>query len=145
MTTGPEFTEVEQPFIDQLVLMGWQHNTGRMDDPASSGRAGLREVLLTDDLRSALRRINLDPEGRPWLDDERITQAINALQRLGSAKLLEANQAATELLLKGTMARWRSQRRVFRRPLMRVAAMMSASRCGPGRCRCSTPPRISWC
>ena len=103
MTTGAEFTEVEQPFIDQLVLMGWQHNTGRMDDPASSGRAGLREVLLTDDLRSALRRINLDPEGRPWLDDERITQAINALQRLGSAKLLEANQAATELLLKGAV------------------------------------------
>ncbi len=30
-------------------------------------------------------------------------QAVNALQRLGTAKLLEANQKATELLLKGTV------------------------------------------
>jgi len=33
----------------------------------------------------------------------RITQAVNALQRVGTAKLLEANQNATELLPKGTV------------------------------------------
>ena len=103
MNTGPEFNEVEQPFIDQLVGMGWQYTTGSLDAPGATGRESFREVLLLDDLKQALRRINIDPDGRPWLDAGRITQAVNALQRLGTAKLLEANQAATELLLKGTV------------------------------------------
>ena len=27
---GAEFTEVEQPFIDQLVLMGWEYTPGSL-------------------------------------------------------------------------------------------------------------------
>ena len=100
MTPGAEFTEVEQPFLDQLISMGWEHTAGSVDD---QGRESLREVLLPDELKQALHRINLDPEGNPWLDDERITQAVNALQRLGTAKLMEASQQATELLLTGTV------------------------------------------
>ncbi len=103
MTIGPEFTEVEQPFIDQLSLMGWSHTLGSLDDPGVTGRESFREVLLLNDLKDALYRINLDPDGKPWLDEGRIMQAVNALQRLGTAKLLEANQAATELLIKGTV------------------------------------------
>jgi type I restriction enzyme, R subunit len=101
MTAGPEFTEVEQPFIDQLRLMGWSHTLGSLDDPSVTGREGFREVLLLDDLKEALYRINLDPQGKPWLDEGRIMQAVNALLRLGTGKLLEANQRATELLIKG--------------------------------------------
>ena len=100
MTSGPEFTEVEQPFLKQLVGMGWEHSTGGVED---QDRESLRDVLLVDDLQQALHRINPDPDGNPWLDDERITQAVNALQRLGAARLMEANQQATELLLKGTV------------------------------------------
>ena len=51
----------------------------------------------------ALRRINLDPDGNQWLDEGRITQAVSAIQRIGVAKLLEANEKATELLRKGTV------------------------------------------
>ncbi len=103
MSSGPEYTEVEQPFIDQLVGMGWKHVTGNLDDPTDTGRESFREVLILDDLEKALRRINLDPQGKPWLDDDRITQAVNTLQRLGTAKLLEANEKSTELLHKGTV------------------------------------------
>ncbi len=101
MTTGPEFTEVEQPFIDQLVGMGWTHTTGSLDDPATTSRESFREVFLLDDLQQALLRINLDPTSNPWLDDSRISQAVNALQRLAATRLLESNQAASELLIKG--------------------------------------------
>ncbi|MGA7980426.1 MAG: hypothetical protein WCA32_09375 [Chromatiaceae bacterium] len=38
MTAGPELTEVEQSFIDQLVLMGWEHTTGSLEDPSQTGR-----------------------------------------------------------------------------------------------------------
>jgi type I restriction enzyme, R subunit len=103
MTTGPEFIEVEQSFIDQLVRMGWEHTTGDVDDPSVTGRESFREVLVMDDLKVALKRINMDQAGKPWLDDERVTQAVNALQRLGSTRLMEANQAATELIHKGTV------------------------------------------
>lgn len=103
MTEGPEYLTVERPFIDQLVSMGWAHVAGDLDDPTRTGRESFREVFLLDDLRRSLRRVNLDPDGKEWLDDARITQAVNALRRLGASRLLEANQEATGLLLKGTV------------------------------------------
>ena len=40
MSTGNEYTLVEQPFLDRLESMGWKHNTGNLDHPsASAGRA----------------------------------------------------------------------------------------------------------
>lgn len=103
MSTGPEFTQAEQPFLAQLVQMGWKHTTGNLDFPSATGRESFRDVLIGTDLRQVLRRINLDPQGKPWLDEDRIAQAINALERLGAVKLMEANQKATELILKGTV------------------------------------------
>lgn len=101
MSTGPEFTQVENPFIDQLVSMGWKFTTGNLDDPSVTGRESFRDVLIADDLRKALHRINLDGKGKPWLDAGRMSTAVSALQRLGAPKLMEANKAATEMLLKG--------------------------------------------
>ena len=102
MSHGPEYDYVEQPFIAQLEGMGWVCTPGDVDIPAATGRESFREVLLSGDLHAALRRINLDGAGQEWLDDGRIQQAVNALQRLDAVRLLEANQKATELLLKGT-------------------------------------------
>ncbi|HEV8239225.1 MAG TPA: type I restriction endonuclease, partial [Thermoanaerobaculia bacterium] len=110
MASGPEQEVVEQRFLDQLVRMQdaegrhlWKYNTGNVEDPTATGRTSFREVLVLDDLRKALRRINLDDNGNEWLDEGRIDQAINALQRIGTSKLLEANQESTTLLLKGTV------------------------------------------
>src|SRR3954466_10147337 len=102
MSTGPELTEVEQPFIDQLVSMGWKYTTGSLDFPTVTGRESFREVLLLDDVKKALVRINRNDSGQEWLDEGRISQAVSALQRPGALKLLEANQEAAGLLLKGT-------------------------------------------
>lgn len=101
MRIGPEFERVEQPFIDQLVAMGWKFTTGNLDNSSVTGRENFRQVLLLEDLRKALVRINLDEKGDPWLDDARVSQAVSALQRPGVQKLMEANEACTELLLKG--------------------------------------------
>ncbi len=98
-----EFAYVEEPFLNQLACMGWSVTTGNPDDPSNTGRQSLREVILEDDLRKALSRINLNAQGKPWLDEGRLTQAVNALKRLGTTRLLEANQAATALLLGGTV------------------------------------------
>lgn len=100
MSTGPEFATVESPFIDQLISMGWKFVTGNLDFPSATGRESFREVLIKPDLRKAIKRINLR-DGKPWLDEARISQAVSALERIASPKLMEANQQATDLLLKG--------------------------------------------
>ncbi|RFU41387.1 type I restriction endonuclease subunit R [Actinomadura logoneensis] len=105
--TGPEYTEVEAPLIEQLVGMGWEHvpraSAGSFDP--RGGQAPIREsftdVLLRERLRAALLKINLGPDGAPWLDDARIDQAVAALERLGAPSLLEANEKATALLIDG--------------------------------------------
>ena len=85
----PEYELVERPLIDQLQGLGWQHTEGNLDDPGATGRQNFREALLLDELRAALHGINLDPTDSPWLDEGRITQAVNALQHLGTAKPFE--------------------------------------------------------
>ena len=101
MLLGPEHTQVEVPFLNQLADLGWKVHGVNADEPSPGGRESFDDVFLMADLRKALRSINLR-DGKPWLDDARIAQAINAISRLGAPKLLEANQRATHLLLKGT-------------------------------------------
>src|ERR1700680_1316143 len=98
MSGGPESVEVEEHFLDQLALMGWNIVTGNLDYPSVTGRDKFREVLIKNDMRKAIQRINLR-DGQPWLDDARISQAVSALDRVASARLIEANQTATALLL----------------------------------------------
>ena len=98
-----ELVEVEEPFGAQLASMGWTRLVGSKWDPAASERDSFREVFLVGPLRDGLRRINLGPDGHPWLDDDRVSQAVSALATgPASEKLVEANGEATELLLSGT-------------------------------------------
>jgi type I restriction enzyme R subunit len=103
MSHGPEYLESEKPLVDQLVGMGWVHTEGDFKDPSKTLRDDFRQVLLEKDLKDALRRINLDPKKKEWLDDARLAQAVNALKKVPAANLLEANQETTKLLLKGTV------------------------------------------
>ena len=97
-----EYDLVEEPFCKQLQAMGWEWLKGDTDVPELTHRERFRDVLLKGRLRAAMRSINPGPDGRPWLDDARLDRAIGELERLGEYRLMEANQAATELLLKGT-------------------------------------------
>src|SRR5687767_949951 len=97
-----ERSKVELPLIEQLQGMGWQHLEGDTDVPYLTERGSFREVLLLERLRAAVRRINRYDAGQEWLDDSRVEQAVTDLERLGAHRLMEANQAATRLLLEGT-------------------------------------------
>ena len=48
MSSGLELTLVEQPFLDQLVLMGWKLVTGSLTHPSVTGRESFREVAAKD-------------------------------------------------------------------------------------------------
>lgn len=98
---GHEFDDVELPFLNQCRAMGWQVQEGSKDDPSLTGRITFRDTIAEACLRDRLRAINPGPDGQPWLDDARLSEAVSALTRHGQRGLMEANQAVTELLLRG--------------------------------------------
>ncbi|GAA3895838.1 HsdR family type I site-specific deoxyribonuclease [Halomonas cibimaris] len=98
--SSPEYTDVEKPFIDQLVHQGWEYLAGSVDDPAVTHRESFAQVVMEPVLRERLRAIN-QRDGQPWLDETRLDQAVAAITRLSASKVLEANKQATELLHDG--------------------------------------------
>lgn len=95
-----ELDAVERPLVEQLVGLGWLFVEGDLDTPAATGRNTFAEVIQTNLLRRQLHALNLH-EGSPWLDEERLTQAVSALIRIPAHRLMEANKAATALLTGG--------------------------------------------
>ena len=98
---GWELEDVEKPFVAQLQGLGWTHIEGSLDDPAVTGRTRFAEVIQAGLLREQLRGLNLGPDGLPWLDEARQEEAVTAITRLGTHKLMEANEKATALLIRG--------------------------------------------
>ena len=102
---GRELEDVEKPFVAQLQSLGWAYTEGSLDTPALTGRSTFTEVIQAGVLRERLRALNPGPAhingGQPWLDDARLSEAVAAITRLGTHKLMEANQKATGLLIKG--------------------------------------------
>lgn len=98
-----ERLQVEKPFFDQLASLGWEvldQGEGLPTDPAASFRANFREVVLKSIFVDAVRRINLDEAGRPWLTDTQLQFLFDFItSRPGS--LVEANQAVHKALLAG--------------------------------------------
>ncbi|MDV2119495.1 type I restriction endonuclease subunit R [Burkholderia pseudomallei] len=98
---GWELEDVEKPFVAQLQVLGWTHTEGSLDDPRITGRNNFAEVIQEGVLREQLRALNPGPDGRPWLNDASLSEAVAAITRLGTHKLMEANKKATELVIKG--------------------------------------------
>jgi type I restriction enzyme, R subunit len=101
MSEGPEYIHVEKPTIDQLISMGWQYILGDKSYSQVTERDDFKQVLLTNRLKAAIRRINLDEQDQPWLEETQINAAASELERIATQRLIEANQAATQLLLTG--------------------------------------------
>ncbi|WP_087686260.1 type I restriction endonuclease subunit R [Pandoraea sp. PE-S2R-1] len=98
---GWELDDVEKPFVAQLEALGWSYNQGSLDDPAVTGRTSFAEVIQEGLLREQLRALNPGADGAPWLDDARLCEAVAAITRLGTHKLMEANEKATTMLIRG--------------------------------------------
>jgi type I restriction enzyme R subunit len=99
-----ELDNVERPLVEQLTALGWGFVAGDLDRPAKTGRTSFAEVVQEATLRRQLAAINLREVAgvaQPWLDEERLTQAVGAITRIPAHRLMEANRIATELLQGG--------------------------------------------
>jgi type I restriction enzyme R subunit len=96
-----EYAEVEKPLLDQLAGLGWEVLEGSKSDPSATERETFRESLLEGRLRAALSKINPGPDGSPWLDDTRLSEAVTSLKRVDVGRLIEINEVITERLLEG--------------------------------------------
>ncbi|MFI8565178.1 type I restriction endonuclease subunit R [Rhodococcus sp. NPDC078407] len=101
MSLGPEYIESEKPLLDQLAGLGWSQIEGSKSDPTVTGRESFRAPLIEARLLRSLHQINLGPDGQPWLDDSRLSEAVSSLTRTETGKLIEINERLTERLLEG--------------------------------------------
>ena len=97
-----EYTEVERPFLEQLAAQGWAviDQGPQLPQDAAPLRSSFRPWWLPGVFRDAVRTINLLPDGTPWLTEPQLDELESQLFRQPQRTLLEANQAAHELLIK---------------------------------------------
>ena len=98
-----EYTEVEQPFLEQLSELGWHiidQGQEIPSDPARSHRASFRQWLLPEVFTQAVAAINPSANGGTWLTHKQLLDLQEQVLRQPGRTLLEANEAVQKLLFK---------------------------------------------
>jgi len=98
-----EYTEVEQPFLQQLESLGWtiiDQGSCVPQDAGPSLRSNFRQWLLPEVFDAAVRAINRTDDGSEWLTTRQLEDLRGQLLRQPNRTLLEANEAVQSLLLK---------------------------------------------
>lgn len=98
-----EYTEVEQPFLQQLETLGWSIVDQGPDipqDPGRSLRQTFRQWILPDVFAKAVSAINKTAGGKTWLTVKQLNDLRDQILRQPSRTLLEANEAIQKLIFK---------------------------------------------
>ena len=98
-----EYTEVEQPFLQQLAALGWTSIDQGQEiphDPTQSLRRHFRQWLLPEVFQQAVTAINTTADGQSWLTTKQIQDLTDQISRQPNKTLLEANEAIQKLLFK---------------------------------------------
>jgi type I restriction enzyme, R subunit len=98
-----EYTEVEQPFLQQLHTLGWQiidQGQGIPQNPALSLRLNFRQWLLPEVFNLSISALNTGSDGSPWLTPKQLQDLQDQIFRQPNRTLLEANEAIQKLFFK---------------------------------------------
>ena len=98
-----EYTEVEQPFLNQLESLGWTAIDQGSDIPHAPGkslRQNFRQWILPDIFFKAVKAVNKTAEDKPWLTDKQLNDLQDQILRQPNRTLLEANEAIQKLFFK---------------------------------------------
>ena len=100
-----EYKNVEKPFLNKLAQLGWtvlEQGFGVPQDPKKSLRNTFKEVVLPEEFKKAIKKINLTEDGREWLTDKQLEELLFEIQNFPGKSLHEANKEIHRLLIKGT-------------------------------------------
>ncbi len=100
-----EYINVEKPFLDKLHQLGWQiinQGQGVPQEPEKSLRTNFKEVVLPNEFKKAIKKINVTGDGREWLTEKQLDEILFEIQNFTGKNLHEANKEIHRLLLKGT-------------------------------------------
>ncbi|MBC8554650.1 MAG: type I restriction endonuclease subunit R [Candidatus Brocadiales bacterium] len=100
-----EYVNVEKPFLEKLRLLDWQvidQGIGIPQEPAKSLRGNFKQVILPEEFKKAIKKINTTPDGREWLTDRQLDELLFEIENFPGKSLHEANKEIHRLLLKGT-------------------------------------------
>jgi type I restriction enzyme R subunit len=92
MSQGPEYIHSELPAIELFQKLGYQYFDGSINDE----RSDITEVILKDRLLSSISKLN------PWINDNNLNKAYEAITTVVGASLMEINQKIWELIRGGT-------------------------------------------
>lgn len=98
-----EYSEVEQPFLQQLHSLGWQvidQGQEIPSDPTKSHRHNFRQWLMPEVFADVVRKLNITNDGKEWLTDKQLHDLQDQILRQTNRTLLEANEAIQKLLFK---------------------------------------------
>lgn len=100
-----EYKNVEKPFLEKLRLLGWQvidQGIGIPQEPQKSLRENFKQVVLPEEFKKAIKKINTTSDGREWLTAKQLDEILFEIQNFPGKSLHEANKEIHRLLLKGT-------------------------------------------
>lgn len=103
MSEYTEYTEVEQPFLQQLATLGWtviDQGAGVPQNASKSLRTNFRQWLLPEVFNAAILDVNRTESGSQWLTEKQLEDLQRQILHQPNRTLLEANEAIQALLLK---------------------------------------------
>ena len=95
-----EYTEVEQPFLEQLADLGWTSIDRGPDipqNPTKSLRQTFRQWLLPEVFVTSISSINTTATGEEWLNQKQLQDLHDQILRQPNRTVLEANEAIQKL------------------------------------------------
>ncbi len=95
MPNSRELNMVEKEILKDLQKMGYEVRDATDDDLADE-RENLKEVVLQDRLKQAIKRIN------PWISNRNIGKAVNDLKKIKLTDPMQINKAVHKKLVQHT-------------------------------------------
>ena len=100
-----EYVNVEKPFLEKLRQLDWRvidQGLGIPQEPKKSLRQNFKQVILPDEFKKAIKKINTTPDGKEWLTAKQLDEILFEIQNFPGKSLHEANKEIHRMLLKGT-------------------------------------------
>lgn len=94
MEKWDEYNLVEKPALKDFEKLGWEVHDDKVLESTADNRENLKEVILEDRLRDAIKRIN------PWINENNLNKAVRKIKHVEATNHMQANKKIHQRLVK---------------------------------------------